>query len=126
MLQVSGVGPKAALGILSEMSVRALCHAIAQRDTTGLEQVSGIGKRTAEKILLELQTKQERLLALAAECGDHEKVSRAEPLLPNQLNLMAPDVQTDLKSALLNLGLNEKDWKFALQSAKRVYRQRFR
>ncbi len=57
LLTVSGIGPKSALGILDVASVETLQSAIAAGNTSYLTNVSGIGKKTAEKILLELKDK---------------------------------------------------------------------
>ncbi len=57
LLDVSGIGPKGALGILSMASVDTLARAIATGDTGYLTKVSGIGKKTAEKIVIELRDK---------------------------------------------------------------------
>lgn len=57
LISVSGIGPKAALNILSIADVRTLSTAIAHKDTTILTKVSGIGKKTAEKVIVELSGK---------------------------------------------------------------------
>lgn len=57
LLDVSGIGPKSALGILSVASIDTLKKAIATGDTSYLNKVSGIGKKTAEKIVIELRDK---------------------------------------------------------------------
>ena len=57
LLDVSGIGPKSALGILSVASLDILKKAIATGDTSYLNKVSGIGKKTAEKIVIELRDK---------------------------------------------------------------------
>ena len=57
LLTVSGIGPKSALAILDVASVQTLRSAISQGNTTYLTNVSGIGKKTAEKIVLELKDK---------------------------------------------------------------------
>lgn len=57
LLDVSGVGPKSALSILSMASIDTLSKAIATGDTSYLNKVSGIGKKTAEKIVIELRDK---------------------------------------------------------------------
>ena len=61
LLGASGVGPKVALAMLSTYSVRRLAQALVEKDVTALTQVSGIGKKTAEKIVLELADKVEDL-----------------------------------------------------------------
>lgn len=57
LLTVSGIGPKSALAILSVAKVSTLKHAIASGDTSHLTSVSGIGKKVAEKVVLELKDK---------------------------------------------------------------------
>jgi Holliday junction DNA helicase RuvA len=57
LLDVSGIGPKGALGILSIASIDSLQRAIATGDIGYLTKVSGIGRKTAEKIVIELRDK---------------------------------------------------------------------
>lgn len=57
LLNVSGIGPKSALSILSIATVETLQKAISTGDTSYLTKVSGIGRKTAEKIVLELRDK---------------------------------------------------------------------
>ena len=57
LIGISGIGPKAALNILSIADVATLSTAIAHKDTSILTKVSGIGKKTAEKVILELSGK---------------------------------------------------------------------
>ena len=54
---VSGIGPKIALSILSGMNVTALRGAVASSDVKALSQISGVGKKTAERIVVELKDK---------------------------------------------------------------------
>ncbi|MSU45124.1 MAG: Holliday junction branch migration protein RuvA [Candidatus Zambryskibacteria bacterium] len=61
LISVSGIGPKSAMGILSIASVQNLRHAIVSGDTSHLTKVSGIGKKNAEKIVIELKDKLEGL-----------------------------------------------------------------
>ena len=57
LITVSGIGPKSALGILSVTTVDTLKQAIGTGDTSYLTKVSGIGRKTAEKVVLELRDK---------------------------------------------------------------------
>jgi holliday junction DNA helicase RuvA len=57
LITISGIGPKTAMGILNVASVHSLETAIQTGDTTHLTKVSGIGKKVAEKIVLELKDK---------------------------------------------------------------------
>jgi Holliday junction DNA helicase RuvA len=57
LLGISSVGPKLALSILSHLDSRALARAIASQDRTALSGISGVGKKTVERLLLELRDK---------------------------------------------------------------------
>lgn len=57
LLGVSGIGPKTAMSVLSGLSVRELKQAIVQRDIKRLSSISGIGKKTAERLVVELKDK---------------------------------------------------------------------
>ncbi|MFA6571980.1 MAG: Holliday junction branch migration protein RuvA [Bacteroidota bacterium] len=57
LINVSGIGPKGALGILGVASIETLKRAISTGDISYLTKVSGIGKKTAEKIIIELRDK---------------------------------------------------------------------
>jgi holliday junction DNA helicase RuvA len=57
LINVSGIGPKGALSILGITSIETLRKAISSNDTSYLTKISGIGKKTAEKIVLELRDK---------------------------------------------------------------------
>ncbi len=57
LIKVSGVGAKVALGILSGMSVSDFSVCVQRRDVTALTRIPGIGKKTAERLVLELQDK---------------------------------------------------------------------
>ena len=61
LISISGIGPKSALGILSVASVSEIKSAIIKGDSAPLTKVSGIGRKTAEKIILELKNKIEIL-----------------------------------------------------------------
>ena len=57
LITVSGIGPKIALNILSGMNVTALRGAVAKGDVKSLSQISGVGRKTAERIVVELKDK---------------------------------------------------------------------
>ena len=57
LIRISGVGARTALALLSGMSVADLAHAVAAQDTARLTKIPGIGKKTAERLLLELKGK---------------------------------------------------------------------
>lgn len=57
LISVSGVGPKVALAILSSIAARDFCLAVAQKNLTLLTRIPGVGKKTAERLVLELKDK---------------------------------------------------------------------
>jgi Holliday junction DNA helicase RuvA len=81
LISVSGIGPKSALGILGITSTDALRRAIATGDTSYLTKVSGIGRKTAEKIVLELRDK---LVAHANADGKHSLRAESDAVLALQ------------------------------------------
>jgi Holliday junction DNA helicase RuvA len=95
LLKVSGVGPKVALAVLSGLSVDDLARAIAAQDATRLTKVPGVGKKTAERLVLELRDK------LAAAPG----AARAET---------AP-ARAEVVNALLALGYNDREAQAAVK-----------
>jgi len=72
LLGVSGVGPKVALAVLSVMSVREFAQAISEHDVTAFTKVSGIGKKGAQRIILEMKTKLGQDSELNAILGEPE------------------------------------------------------
>jgi Holliday junction DNA helicase RuvA len=82
LLTVSGIGPKSALGILDLASVETLHSAIVSGNAAYLTSVSGIGKKTAEKIVLELKDKMGAAISASGEAvsGDHEALEAMHAL----------------------------------------------
>ncbi|ADE10754.1 Holliday junction branch migration protein RuvA [Sideroxydans lithotrophicus] len=93
LLKISGVGPKLALSVLSGLSLADLALAVANKDASRLTRIPGVGKKTAERLLLELQGK----FAVAGAGAMAGSV---------------PSSSSDIVNALLGLGYNEKeaDW----------------
>ncbi|MHB8122877.1 MAG: Holliday junction branch migration protein RuvA [Desulfuromonadaceae bacterium] len=101
LIAVSGVGPKLARDILSNIQPGPLAQALAQSDLNMLSTIPGIGKKTAERLVLELKEKVGKLDLSAL------PVSGAR-------RLPAEDVTEDVISALLNLGYKEPHVRKAL------------
>jgi Holliday junction DNA helicase RuvA len=66
LLKVNGVGPKIALAMLSAMTVDNLLRCIQSQDTAALVKVPGIGRKTAERLIVDLKDRVEQLTGLAA------------------------------------------------------------
>ncbi len=99
LLKISGIGARMALAVLSGMSVQELAQAVTLQDAARLTRVPGIGKKTAERLLLELKGK------LGADLG-----ANAAAVSPS-------DHAADILNALLALGYSEKE---ALTAIKNV------
>ena len=94
LITISGIGPKTALGILNVASPATLRQAVASNDTSYLTRVSGIGKKNAEKIVLELRDKLK--------------------VLESDMNVNAK-TEGDAMEALVTLGYSERDAREALK-----------
>jgi Holliday junction DNA helicase RuvA len=78
LISVSGIGPKAGLALLSQFSVQQLQESIVMGDTTLLTKVSGIGKKTAERLILELkETFSDRVQGTVFQGGSSDVVAIA-------------------------------------------------
>ncbi len=75
LIAVPNVGPKTALGILSALPPPELASAVADKDLTRLTAISGIGKKTAERLVLELKEKLPRLAELRTSTSPGERPS---------------------------------------------------
>lgn len=88
---VSGIGPKIALNVLSGMNVTALRGAVASSDVKALSQISGVGKKTAERIVVELRDKIGAAGAWEASSAKHGLSETDRKLNDAVLALMALD-----------------------------------
>jgi Holliday junction DNA helicase RuvA len=97
LVRISGVGPRTALSILSGLSVAELSQAVTQQDAARLIKVPGIGKKTAERLMLELKGRLGAdLPAAAADAGG--------------------DTGTDIVQALVALGYHDREARAALKA----------
>lgn len=107
---VSGIGPKTALNILSGISIGALRSAVAMGDVKSLSQISGVGKKTAERIVVELKDKLSKSAVLDAGSGmrialspDDQKFNDAIAAL-TALGFKQPDAHDSVRAAQALLG----------------------
>lgn len=120
LLTVSGIGPRGALGLLSGMPYKSLISAIATADVAALTRTPGIGKKTAERMILELgERMRKRSMALTG-LSDKEKDPRStqsgpgrgsdEKLLQGQnLNRERARILADVREALTGLGFKDAE-----------------
>lgn len=110
LIGISGIGPRTALGILNVTTVSALKKAVASNDTSHLTKVSGIGKKNADKIVLELKGK---FSEEDSEGGFKEEVDAIEAL--QSLGYSQSDARKALKEIPNNTSTQERI-KLALKS----------
>jgi len=101
LISISGIGPTLAQKILSGIDAADLADATARNDVRKLSSIPGVGKKTAERICLELRDK----LAMPA--------AAATPATPTRLS-----VDDDVHSALVNLGYRAKDAELAMEKSR--------
>jgi len=97
LLKISGVGARTALAVLSGLSVAELIEAVAMQESGRLVKIPGIGRKTAERLLLELKGK------LGADVVSGVAVNRPKP------------VASDVMHALLALGYSDKEAQLAVK-----------
>lgn len=110
LINVSGVGPKLALAILSGIRPADLARAIATKDIARLTGLSGVGKKTAERLCLDLKDKVGLIVGTAEEIPDFGAASQVEG-----------GKEKDVISALVNLGYPQSRAHIALAAMKRRF-----
>lgn len=118
LIQVSGVGPRAACVLLSVLDGTQLCQAIVHQQTHRLTAIPGVGAKTADRLVLELKTKLQKLLAREQDASEAQGGADA----PTRKGALAQkeydenNILDDLKSALANLGYKDKQIHQAISS----------
>jgi len=107
LISVSGIGPTLAIKVLSGIATRSLIEAIRSGQVEQLVRIPGVGKKTAERMVLELKDKLDNLGGGAGPAG---VPVRSEPSLSV--------IEQDVMSALLNLGCNRAAAESAVRKAK--------
>lgn len=105
LISVSGIGPKVALGVLSHITTEGLCKAIQQKQTSILTKLPGIGKKTAERLVLELKDK-------VSFSGDTD-----EELTLTNADEVPDDMLAEAQAALEALGYTQAEIVPALRQA---------
>jgi Holliday junction DNA helicase RuvA len=96
LIRISGIGARTALAVLSGLSVAELAQAVALQESGRLVKIPGIGKKTAERLLLELRDKLPKSTVVSTAA--------------------APDAGSDILNALLALGYSEREAAGAMKS----------
>jgi len=111
LITVNGIGPKAALSILSSLGVNQIILAIASNDSATISTAQGIGKKTAERIIIDLKDKVGSLSTVV----DESKASVEAQIINSSAKMS--DMENDTFEALLTLGYSSKQAKAALFKA---------
>lgn len=101
LISVSGVGPKAAISILSVMSAQELINVIVAEDAKAISRAPGVGAKTAARVVLELHDKVEKNFFVSAPAAPVQKGSKTAKRATGHLN--------DAKDALLVLGYSRSE-----------------
>ena len=109
LISVSGIGPKVAIGILSAISVDRLCQVIGQKQISALTKLPGIGKKTAERLVLELKDKVH--FSETADSGSEEDFAA-----PSEG--AGDDPMSEALMALQALGYSQQELSLVLKKAK--------
>ena len=112
-IKINGVGPKLALSLISELSPQQLIEVVRSSDPARLTKVPGVGKKTAERLMLELKSRLDQLVQSSAEGGDVARVK--EVALP-----LTQDSKTEAQDALVALGYKPNEAQLAVEQ---VYRE---
>ncbi|KJV45724.1 Holliday junction branch migration protein RuvA [Acinetobacter indicus] len=108
LLKVNGVGPKMALGILSTLSVDMLIHTVEHEDVNTLVKVPGVGKKTAERLMIELR---DRFKAMAAGNAPSNTSSA-------QIQFIGNSAVAEAEAALQSLGYKPQEAQKLASAAK--------
>ena len=95
LIKVNGVGPKMALGILSGMTAGEFAHAIRNDDVATLVRLPGVGKKTAERLVIEMRDRVDDIDIIANDSAE--------------IAIKQPDIQKEAESALIALGYKPHD-----------------
>lgn len=93
LIKVNGVGPKMALGILSGMTAGEFAHAIRTNDVATLVKLPGVGKKTAERLVIEMR----------------DRIDHIDATANASVAVKRPDIQQEAESALIALGYKPQD-----------------
>lgn len=115
VIKVNGVGPKLGLAILSSMSADQFVSCVIHDDLTTIVKIPGVGKKTAERLLIEMRDRLKDW-QLDANSSEIDNI-----LVPNQIeNTFANDERGDATNALISLGYNQTQ---ADKAVKSVFKQ---
>lgn len=104
LITVSGIGPKVALGVLSAITPERLCQAIAQKQSAVLTKLPGIGKKSAERLILELKDK----VKIGSVSSDSMEFTEDDGLF-QPMEAVGSSVMDEAEAALKSLGYSPQE-----------------
>nr|WP_189664376.1 MULTISPECIES: Holliday junction branch migration protein RuvA [Pseudomonas] len=113
LIRLNGVGPKLALALMSSLEVDELIRCVQSQDTSALTKVPGVGKKTAERLLVELKDRFKAWEAVPA-------MFALVPNQPNEPDALTPAVsaESDAVTALISLGYKPQEASKAISAIK--------
>lgn len=108
LVSVSGVGPRLALAVLSKFTVSQLYSVVMAEDAKGMSSVPGVGKKTAQRLILELK---------GVFAKDHGLSAMRDVPIPGQVAIAVPQASSamdDARAALLSMGFSPQETDLAL------------
>jgi len=115
LIKVNGVGPKMAISILSGMEAETIARCVMEDNTAALVKVPGVGKKTAERLIIELRDKVSEWQSTGAGLSEMEAASQPVSQAPSSKDKMA-----EAESALISLGYKPAE---ASKAISRVMKQ---
>jgi Holliday junction DNA helicase RuvA len=109
LIRLNGVGPKLALALMSGLEVDELVRCVQAQDTSTLVKVPGVGKKTAERLLVELKDRFKAWETVPEMAG---------LVLPSAMPSLAPSAENDAVSALIALGYKPQEASRAVSAVK--------
>lgn len=110
LVAISGVGPKLALAVLSTFSPAGLATVVATQDVSRMSQVSGVGKKKAQRLLVELEGVFQKDAELRGLVGLQQPALDSAPAAPS-----ASSVGAEATEALLSMGFTQQEAELALE-----------
>jgi len=117
LIKVNGVGPKLALAVLSAMSADQFVSCVSHEDLSGIVKIPGVGKKTAERLLIEMR---DRLKDWQVQALEQTPATDAAPIQSSVEYTFVNDERADAVTALISLGYKQYQ---ADKAVKLIYQQ---
>ncbi|MGD0465342.1 MAG: Holliday junction branch migration protein RuvA [Gammaproteobacteria bacterium] len=116
LIKISGFGPKLGLAILSHLSIEQFYQSITLQDTSRLVDIPGVGQKTAQRLMVEMQNKINSKKFISIINGVNNTINDQLGLIINQ------NITNDAEEALVSLGYKQKEAMLAIKTAINDYK----